>query len=99
MMFTKEEKVKAVRLLKAVRRLLKARQYGYVCWCLEAVGKNNDHCFLVEKLKAFIHLRLGRYHTVDDWLTNELNLRKPPNSKQMFEYRIRWVNSLIKEFS
>lgn len=98
-MFTKSEKIRAVELLKASRRLLEARQYKYVCWCLEAAGHANEDYLVLEKMKEFINKRLGGYYTIGDWLINELKMRKVPNSEQMFEYRIRWVDSLIEEFS
>lgn len=79
---------------------LKATTKGvpYICWALEdAKDANKISRYDEWAAKDVVMGRIHPYVTVDEWLTDELNVT--PTDNQLQEYRHRWLDALIEEFS
>ena len=76
--------------------------YSYICWAIEEAeheGKISNHS--ANLAKNMIMKRLGEFLGVDNWLTYKIGwiAVKDAGKDAMQEYRHRWLDSMIKEFS
>lgn len=75
----------------------------YICFCIDIAVQ----CFCPQydeesyRLKELIQTRLGKHsYTVTEWLHREHNVPLSAMSDvAVQEYRLAWMNELIKEFS
>jgi len=96
--------------LKAAKPLLSrskvhsvvAGKAAYLCWALEDSNSNGEISNLAcEVTKKMIMDRLDSHITVRDWLITNVGFYevKRAGEDAMQEYRHRWLDALIKEFS
>jgi hypothetical protein len=87
---------------KAKNRLSKTRSSGYgswVCFALLEVSNTYKDLKRAEDIQELIRQRIQGYGTVKEWLFEK---HKIPvfnfSDKQIQEYRLRWMDSLISEY-
>ena len=75
---------------------------AYLCWALEDSNSDGEISNLAcEMTKKMIMDRLDSHITVRDWLITNVGyyVVKMAGEDAMQEYRHRWLDSMIKEFS
>ena len=90
--------VERVRLLKKAKKKIQSGKSSFICFAIGGVG---GECKLdVIKLKAEIRRRLYPYYFLETWLECDVGIKcEELTNKNMREYRLRWIDALIKEFS
>lgn len=95
MALTREQKDQCVRALRAARERIEHNNNHLVCYALE--DSREDKEGLVRKE---IHRRLGTHDFVNDWLYKEHGIPWALfTDENMRIYRLRWIDSLIEEYS
>lgn len=97
--YTPEERASFIEILKLARKRIVCHQSEYVCNAITHTRHPNAALLTTE-----ITHRLEGYYTVFAWLKNQgvfNGIEYPfdywePHSR---EYRLRWIDSLIEEFS
>lgn len=92
-----------VMALKIAKRDL--HRFGFICNALPGSRFRKQDNFTPalqdagDMLRELIMSRLEGQATVDGWLISKVGVPQRLLYKHITEYRIRWLNSLIKEFS
>lgn len=105
-LITKEEQKAGLRLLKKARTKIKNKTQDYVCVALTASRRvageggwvNYLDTDVATKLRQEIRVRMNFRTFVDQWLEHVKGIPyQQLTSKNMREYRLRWIDSMIKE--
>ena len=93
-------------MLEQVKKRIQTGQNRFICLAVDHEFSGSDSA---EAFKQFIRERISGYYTIENWLVNSetgpkldrVYIRRLYNEKSRIlrDYRVRWLDSLIKEFS
>ena len=87
---------------KEARKRIESRRCHYICYALKgALDERKIDCWAAQSAGNLILDRLSPYNTVEGWLMGSAGVpvRFAQNAELSREYRLRWLDSLIEEFS
>lgn len=93
-----------VKALKLAREMLESGKQGYVCNALRVIGFQNMKLYddTIELCDIISH-RIYPYYTVTEWVGSQgvdVFAGDAYDVTENFrQYRIRWIDSMIREFS
>lgn len=89
-------------VLEKVRESIRRRDHRYICDAVKwaAYAGSQSEYFAASCLSDRIQRSLGSHNTAEEWLRCVHNVPvKQLTYENMREYRLRWLDTLIKEYS
>lgn len=99
-LFNNYDRETAIKLLKKAKRLIRDLKDDFVCIALiEAAQKSDRRCAMKVSiaLRNEIDARIHPYGTVSFWLAVKHDVELLESPQDIRDYRIRWIDSMIKE--
>lgn len=95
------------KIFKQAKKLIKNRESDFICYAIDEIeeGGHIYNANMCDTARNLIHKRMWTSHTLEGWLSwycrQEFHwlVYSKEGKKQMRLYRLRWLDSLITEFS